>query len=97
MLEPKNAIIRQYQKFFEMEDCKLEFEDKAMREIARIALTKDTGVRAIRSMIEELLLDVLYELPDRKDVARYVVTPELVSGEGKILTHPRSKKKRESA
>jgi ATP-dependent Clp protease ATP-binding subunit ClpX len=98
MVEPKNAIIRQYQKFFEMEGCELVFEEEARREIAKLALTKETGVRAIRSLIEEHLLDVLFQLPDRKDVSRYVVTPEMIRGEAKILTHPRAgKKKRESA
>ncbi len=74
MVEPKNAIIRQYQKYFELENSSIEFEDEALREIARDAMKRETGVRALRSLIEDFLRDILYELPERKEVARYVVT-----------------------
>ena len=63
MTEPKNAMVKQYQAYFEMEDCQLEFEDDALEEIARIAMERETGVRALRSLFEQLLLDVRYELP----------------------------------
>jgi ATP-dependent Clp protease ATP-binding subunit ClpX len=70
MTEPKNALVKQYCSFFEMEDCKLEFEPAALEEIARIAMRRETGVRALRSLFEQLLLDVRYELPDKTDGTR---------------------------
>jgi ATP-dependent Clp protease ATP-binding subunit ClpX len=80
MTEPKNAMVRQYQKFIEMEGAKLEFTEEALREIARRAIKKDTGARAIRSMIEEIMLDLMYELPSRKDLKKIVITKEAVEG-----------------
>jgi ATP-dependent Clp protease ATP-binding subunit ClpX len=80
MTEPKNAMVRQYQKFIEMEGAKLEFTEDALREIARRAIKKDTGARAIRSMIEEIMLDLMYELPSRKDLKKVVITKEAVEG-----------------
>jgi ATP-dependent Clp protease ATP-binding subunit ClpX len=74
MMEPRNAIIRQYQKYFELEGVELEFEDEALVEIARAALKRETGVRAVRSLVEDYLRDVLYELPENKELARYIVT-----------------------
>ena len=99
MIEPKNAIVRQYQKMFELEGCELVVDDDALRELALTALSKETGVRAVRSLLEDCLLDVMFELPEKKDVERYVLTPERVRGEGAILEHPRAprKGKRESA
>jgi ATP-dependent Clp protease ATP-binding subunit ClpX len=81
LMEPKNALIRQYQKFFEMENASLEFTKEALREIARKALERNTGARALRNIIEDLMLDLLYELPSRKDTQKYRVTPKVVRGE----------------
>jgi len=85
LTEPKNALVKQYQKFFEMEDAELAFTDEAMREIARQAMTRNTGARALRSTVENLMLDVLFELPNRPKGYRYTVTPEVVRGEGDLL------------
>ena len=78
LTEPKNALIRQYQTFFEMDGVELEFTDDALGEIAERALAKGTGARGLRSVVEGLLLDVMFELPSRRDVAKCVVNLETV-------------------
>ncbi len=78
-LEPKNAIVRQYKKFFEMEGAELEVPEEMLRVLARQALALGTGARGIRSIMEEVMLDILYELPDRKDVGRFVLTEEIIN------------------
>ncbi len=78
MTEPKNAMVRQYQAFFEMEDCKLEFTDEALEEIAGIAMSRETGVRALRSLFEQLLLDVRYDLPGSDPGQELLVDLEFV-------------------
>ena len=65
MKEPKNAILKQYQKLLELDEVKLEFDDDALRQIAKKAMEKDTGARALRSIIEEYMLDIMYEIPGR--------------------------------
>jgi len=101
MMEPRNAVIRQYQKYFEMEGVHLEFEDHALREIARAALKRETGVRAVRSLVEDFLRDILYDLPENKDVLRYVVTGAAYRREEPIKrllkTEQTKKPKRDSA
>ena len=99
MVEPRNAIIRQYQKYFELEGAEIVFEHDALREIASQAMKRETGVRAIRSLVEDFLRDLLYELPDRKDVVRYVVTGAAYRGEEEIATirRPEKKQQRDSA
>jgi ATP-dependent Clp protease ATP-binding subunit ClpX len=98
MLEPKNALIRQYQKFFEMEGSQLEFTAPALKAIAKKAMERDTGARALRSLIENLMLETMYEMPSRKDIAKYIITPEAVEGTAPIETIKRdTESKRESA
>ena len=102
MIEPRNAIIRQYQKIFELEGSRLEFEDAALRGIASDAMHRETGVRAIRSLVEDFLRDLLYELPEKKDAARYVVTGRAYRGEEPVKRARRTEsetkpKKRDSA
>ena len=84
MTQPKNALIRQYEKYFEMEDATLSFTKEALHELARTALARTTGVRALRSLVEDILLDVMFTLPDEKPGGRYVVTPDVISGEKKL-------------
>jgi len=91
MVEPRNAIVRQYQKYFELEGIVLEFEPEALHAIAREALERETGVRAIRSLVEEFLRDLLYDLPEQTDVARYVVTGRAYRGEEPVRRIPRAK------
>jgi len=81
MVEPRNAVIRQYQKFFEIEGVELVFEEEALRAIAQDALRRETGVRAVRALVEDFLRDILYELPETKDkVARFIVTADSYRG-----------------
>ncbi|MHC4820598.1 MAG: ATP-dependent Clp protease ATP-binding subunit ClpX [Planctomycetota bacterium] len=82
LLEPRNAIVRQYQKLFAMEGAELEFTDEALHAVARKALEKDTGARAVRSVLENFMLDILYDVPGDARGKRYTVTPEVVRGEG---------------
>ena len=96
MVKPKNAAVRQYQKLFEMEGKILEFTKGALHEIAKKALERETGARAIRSTIEDLMLDVMFDLPSYPAGARFVVTPAVVRGE-KPLLKKLPKAKRESA
>ncbi len=79
--EPKNAIVRQYQALFAMEGAELEFTEEALREVALRALVKDTGARAVRSVLEGFMLDLLFDLPGLPRGRRYRVTPEVVRGE----------------
>jgi len=98
MTEPKNALVRQYQKFFEMDNTKLEISDVAYREIARLARDRDVGARALRSIFENFMLDIMYELPSRPDVSEISITPEIVLGEGSAFpAEPKKRKKKESA
>ncbi|MFQ5845769.1 MAG: ATP-dependent Clp protease ATP-binding subunit ClpX [Planctomycetota bacterium] len=101
MVEPKNAVVRQYQKYFDMDGARLDLEDDALEEIARRAMERETGVRAIRSLVEDLLRDLLFDLPEKEDVVRYVVTAAAVRGEEEIRrirrTEGRPRQQRDSA
>ena len=76
--EPRNALVRQYKKFFEMEDVELVFTDEALGAIADQALARGTGARGLRAIMEEVLLNVMYELPGRDDIGRVVVGEDTV-------------------
>ena len=79
LTEPKNALVRQYQYFFTMEDCKLEFTKDALYELAEMAIERKTGARALRSVMEELMLELMYDLPDVKAKgAKFVITADTV-------------------
>ncbi|MFA5774631.1 MAG: ATP-dependent Clp protease ATP-binding subunit ClpX [Ilumatobacteraceae bacterium] len=80
LTEPKNALLKQYQKFFEFEDVELEITKPALEAIADQALKRGTGARGLRAILEEVLLNVMYELPGRTDVARVVVDVDSVIG-----------------
>ncbi len=84
LTEPKNALVRQYQKLFTMENADLSFTEPALRAIASRALEKDTGARGLRSIIEEVMLDIMYDLPENNG-ARYVVTEEAVQGRERVF------------
>jgi ATP-dependent Clp protease ATP-binding subunit ClpX len=72
--EPRNALIKQYKKLFEYDGVELEFEPDAIREIARQALSRNTGARGLRSILEEIMLDVMFDIPSRRDVGRCIIT-----------------------
>ena len=80
--EPKNAILKQYQKLLELDEVKLEFDDGALEAIAEKALQKDTGARALRAIIEEFMLDIMYEIPKDDNIGRVVITREYIEGTG---------------
>ncbi len=99
LTEPKNALVKQYQKLLKMDNVNLEFKPDAVRAIAQEAYRRKTGARALRSIVEELMLDVMYELPSRKDVTRCMITREMVEkrSTAELLVHPSSLPKPESA
>ena len=96
LTEPRNALIKQYQKFFEMEGCELHFEDKALTLIAKKALERDTGARALRAVTEELMLDIMYQLPEKKRMGKYIITEAVVEGRTGLFA-PKTKVRRASA
>src|SRR6187455_3394678 len=79
LVEPKNALVKQYQRFFNYDSIELVFTEEALWEIAEKALERETGARGLRSIIEAALLDVMFELPSRKDVSKCVITLETIS------------------
>jgi ATP-dependent Clp protease ATP-binding subunit ClpX len=81
LTEPRNALVRQYQKLFEMEGAEVEFDTMALREIARKARERDTGARGLRCIVEEVMNDVMFELPDIETKGKYIVTDSVVRGE----------------
>lgn len=85
MTEPKNSLVKQYQKFFEMEETKLEFSHEALIEISKKAFEKKTGARALRAIFESFMLDAMYHLPSQKGDASFLVTPEVVGGKTPLL------------
>lgn len=82
LTEPKNAIVKQYQKMLELDEVELSFEEDALREIAKEAIERKTGARGLRSIIENIMLDVMYELPSLEEVTECIITKDSVSGEG---------------
>ncbi len=94
LVEPKNALVKQYQKFFELEDVELEFTTEALGAVADQALARGTGARGLRSIIEEVLLGVMYELPSRDDVSKVVVDESVVLDKVNPTLVPRRAKPR---
>jgi ATP-dependent Clp protease ATP-binding subunit ClpX len=95
LLEPKNAILKQYQKYFELEKVRLKFTDDAVTAVAREALKRGTGARGLRAILEDVMLDVMYELPSIPDLTECVITRDAILGrERPILV---SERKAESA
>lgn len=88
--EPKNAILKQYQKLLELDEVKLEFTDDALEAIADKAMEKDTGARALRSIIEEFMLDIMYEIPKDDNIGRVTITGDYIRGTGGPLIDIRS-------
>jgi ATP-dependent Clp protease ATP-binding subunit ClpX len=87
LTEPKNALVRQYQKFFQMEGCELEYTEGALKLVAQRALKRDTGARALRSVMEEIMLELMYQLPDLQERGKYIITEEVVNGEVGLFDH----------
>ncbi len=96
LTKPKNALCKQYQRFFEMENAELEFTEDALHALAKKALKRDTGARALRAITEELMIDLMYQLPEETKPAKYVITGKIVEGKAELFTAKR-KVKKESA
>lgn len=88
--EPKNAILKQYQKLLELDEVKLEFTDDALEAIADKAMKKDTGARALRSIIEEFMLDIMYEIPKDDNIGKVTITGDYINGTGGPVIEIRS-------
>jgi ATP-dependent Clp protease ATP-binding subunit ClpX len=90
LTEPRSALIKQYQKLLHMDNVQLEFEQDAVQAIAREAYRRKTGARALRAIVEEMMLDIMYELPSRKDLTECLITREMVEkrSSAELLMHP---------
>jgi ATP-dependent Clp protease ATP-binding subunit ClpX len=78
LVEPKNALVKQFQKLFEVDGVELVFTEDAMAKTAEMAMERKTGARGLRTIIEEALLDIMYEIPSRPDIHRCVITAETI-------------------
>ncbi|MEK6674858.1 MAG: ATP-dependent Clp protease ATP-binding subunit ClpX [Planctomycetota bacterium] len=99
LTEPKNALVKQYRKFFELEQAQLEFTDGALRRIAEKALERETGARALRAVLEEIMLQSMYDLPDVGRSGKMIMTEAVVDGKEPLIQNiqPKTKRRRESA
>lgn len=82
LTEPRNAIVKQYQKLFRMDEVDLEFEEEALRAVGKKAAAKKTGARALRSIIEEFMMDIMYEIPKDEMIGKVVITKDYIEGKG---------------
>ena len=80
--EPKNAILKQYQKLLALDEVKLNFAEDALRAIARKAMEKDTGARALRAIIEDFMLDIMYEIPKDDNIGQVTITRDYIERRG---------------
>ena len=97
LTQPKNALVKQYQKFFRMEGSEVEFTPGALEHIAERALKRDTGARALRAVCEEIMLDLMYRLPDEGQGGKYVITEEVVDGKRNLFEIKPETRRKESA
>ena len=91
MKEPKNALTKQYKALFQMENCELEFTDGALHQIAARALDKGVGARGLRGILEEVMLDIMYDLPDQEEGKVYTIDESVVEGERDLFQMPTTK------
>ena len=96
---PKNALLKQYARLFEMEDFKLTFDNEALHAVAKKAILRKTGARGLRSIMENILLDTMYELPSREDVEEVIINKEVIDSKGAPVVIPRAEepKRKEGA
>ena len=94
LTEPKNALAKQYQRLFEMEDCDLEFRDDALKAIAKKAMERKTGARGLRTLLEKILLDTMYDLPSSEDISKVVIDKSVIDSSNKpLLIYGKNKSK----
>mgnify|MGYP000982998858 FL=1 len=79
LTEPKNALVKQYEKLIELDGAKLEFQPEALQKMAQLAIARNTGARGLRSIIEDVMRDIMFDLPSRNDVSKVIITPETVT------------------
>lgn len=94
LTEPKNAILKQYKQLLSMDKVNLEFEEEAIKLIAQEAIKRKTGARALRSIVEEIMLDIMYDIPSRDDIEAFKITPDMVKKESdtpELIVHPNAK------
>ncbi|MBK7594197.1 MAG: ATP-dependent Clp protease ATP-binding subunit ClpX [Gemmatimonadetes bacterium] len=97
LTEPKNALTKQYQRIFELEGVGLTFDPEALREVARKALTRQTGARGLRAILESVMTDIMFDLPSRHDVREVIITPEsIVNGVSPLVITERARQKKEA-
>ncbi|MDS1030482.1 ATP-dependent Clp protease ATP-binding subunit ClpX [Bacillota bacterium LX-D] len=99
LVQPKNALVKQYQKLFDLDGVNLEFKEEALDAVAQEAIKRDTGARGLRAILESVMLDVMYDIPSRSDVTKCVITKDVISGKEKplLVSVDPKKKKEESA
>ncbi len=97
LTEPKNSLVKQYKKFFEMENAELEFTEDALKALAKKAMKRDTGARALRSITEELMVDFMYKLPEQKKPCKYIITEDVVEGKADLFKIGETQHYKESA
>jgi ATP-dependent Clp protease ATP-binding subunit ClpX len=98
LIEPRNALAKQYQKLFELDNVNLELKDEALRAVAKEAIKRNTGARGLRAILEDIMLEVMYDIPSRTDVEKCIITEDVISKKEKpILVTNGKKKKEESA
>lgn len=98
LVEPNNALVRQYEKLFELENVKLRFKKETVETVAESAILRDTGARGLRSILEEAMLSVMYEIPSREDVVECVITPGVINNnEEPLLVYKHEKEAAKSA
>ena len=99
LTQPKNAIVKQYKKLLKMDNIELEFTEDAIKALAKEAFRRKTGARALRGIVEELMLEVMYEIPSREDMMKCTITGEMVEkrSTAELILLPASYRKPESA
>ncbi|KJS82284.1 MAG: ATP-dependent protease [Peptococcaceae bacterium BICA1-8] len=102
LTEPKNALVKQYQKLFELDQANLEFKTEALEAVAEEAMRRNTGARGLRSIIEDIMMEVMFEIPSREDISKVIVTRDVVLNKEEPLivtgdNNKKKKKKEESA
>jgi ATP-dependent Clp protease ATP-binding subunit ClpX len=93
LTEPRNAVVKQYQKLFAFDGIDLEFTPDAIQEVAKTALKRKTGARGLRSILEQVMLDVMYDLPANEKIAKCIITKDAITGEGKPVLEEGDRKK----
>ncbi|MBN1126507.1 MAG: ATP-dependent Clp protease ATP-binding subunit ClpX [Sedimentisphaerales bacterium] len=93
LTKPKNALVRQYQKLFQMEDAELTFTDDALTALAEKAIQRDTGARALRATTEEIMIDLMYRLPEEPKPGQYIITRDIIEGKASLFEEDTEQKK----